>query len=103
MSVNLFKNQLIFLTSNFFSKKKKKKDKSKSVVSGEELEEDENFVPTNNKKIKVGDRVKRKGDEDEGIVKFLGLTKFAKGTWVGIELEKPSNKKFSFSFFFFLF
>jgi dynactin 1 len=27
-----------------------------------------------------------------GIVRFYGLTSFAKGTWVGIELDEPSGK-----------
>jgi dynactin complex subunit len=63
---------------------------SKSVISGEEPEEEEVSTPT--RKIKVGDRAKMKGSETEGVVKFVGTTKFAVGVWVGIHLDKPEGK-----------
>lgn len=38
----------------------------------------------------VGDRVSV-GGKKEGIARFIGTTKFAPGTWVGIELATPGK------------
>lgn len=43
-------------------------------------------------KFKVGSEVIVGKDRDEGIVRFLGGTEFASGTWVGIELHTVGGK-----------
>ena len=40
--------------------------------------------------INIGDKVKVKGDD--GVVKFIGTTQFASGTWYGIELASAVGK-----------
>ena len=42
-------------------------------------------------KLKVGDRVLI-GGAKEGILRYLGPTEFAKGIWVGVELEEALGK-----------
>uniref|UniRef100_H2XNK3 CAP-Gly domain-containing protein n=1 Tax=Ciona intestinalis TaxID=7719 RepID=H2XNK3_CIOIN len=44
-----------------------------------------------NEDIKVGDRV-NVGDAKVGTVRFVGETEFAKGCWVGIELDSAQGK-----------
>ncbi|KNC56325.1 dynactin [Thecamonas trahens ATCC 50062] len=43
--------------------------------------------------FKVGDPVWRKGSSKMGVVRFVGPTKFATGTWVGVELDVPGKGK----------
>ena len=42
-------------------------------------------------KLKLGDRV-LVGGQKEGFLRFIGTTEFAKGVWVGVELEEPLGK-----------
>jgi len=44
--------------------------------------------------VKVGDYVKllKKEEDTFGTIRFIGDVEFATGTWVGIELDKPSGK-----------
>ena len=42
--------------------------------------------------MKVGDHVRIKAKNLEGIVRFVGQTKFASGKWIGIELHTPEGK-----------
>ena len=30
-----------------------------------------------------------------GIVKYIGTTEFAEGTWLGVQLKKPSKQNFT--------
>ncbi|KAJ3450582.1 ras guanine nucleotide exchange factor i-related [Anaeramoeba flamelloides] len=39
----------------------------------------------------IGDKIKIKGNQ--GIVKFVGKTRFSSGTWVGCEFERNGNKQ----------
>ena len=49
---------------------------------------------TNSQQPNIGERVKV--DTSSGIkfgtVKFIGLTKFAKGKWIGVALTKPEGE-----------
>ena len=42
-------------------------------------------------KLKVGDHV-LVGGVKEGVLRFIGITEFAKGIWVGVELPGPMGK-----------
>ncbi|RDD45439.1 CAP-Gly domain-containing linker protein 3 [Trichoplax sp. H2] len=42
-------------------------------------------------KIRIGDRVIA-SDDKPGVVRFVGKTKFASGTWIGIELDEELGK-----------
>lgn len=42
--------------------------------------------------IMIGDSVKIKSSEKKGIVQFVGETRFAKGTWIGVVLEDATGK-----------
>eukprot|EP00056_Hartaetosiga_gracilis_P018224 m.10121 g.10121 ORF g.10121 m.10121 type:complete len:558 (+) comp6523_c1_seq1:59-1732(+) len=42
--------------------------------------------------IHVGDRVEVDGGKGQGLVRFKGLTQFKKGTWYGVQLDKPFGK-----------
>ena len=39
----------------------------------------------------VGDRV-RVSSSKVGVLRYLGLTEFAKGQWAGVELDAPTGK-----------
>ena len=41
--------------------------------------------------LQIGDRVQVSGDR-VGTVRYIGLTDFATGEWVGIELDDPLGK-----------
>ncbi|KAJ3283415.1 CAP-GLY domain-containing linker protein 3 [Blyttiomyces sp. JEL0837] len=43
-------------------------------------------------KVKVGDRVQIKTDSRTGILRFMGETKFAPGSWAGLELDQNLGK-----------
>lgn len=43
-------------------------------------------------KIKVGDKVFITGVEKEGVIKFIGTTKFKPGKWIGIVLDHAGGK-----------
>ena len=42
--------------------------------------------------LKIGTRVKVKDKNFDGTVRFVGLTQFAPGKWVGVELDEPKGK-----------
>jgi hypothetical protein len=42
--------------------------------------------------LKVGDAVRIRYDTRQGIVRFIGPTKFAEGLWVGMEILNGSGK-----------
>lgn len=42
--------------------------------------------------IMIGDKVKIISNQKRGIVQFVGETKFAKGTWIGVVLNDASGK-----------
>ena len=42
-------------------------------------------------KFKVGDAVRLKSNGKLGVVAYSGATKFAPGSWVGVELEEPDT------------
>eukprot|EP00055_Hartaetosiga_balthica_P000902 m.137735 g.137735 ORF g.137735 m.137735 type:complete len:557 (-) comp12254_c0_seq1:99-1769(-) len=54
-----------------------------SVMDHEEHEDDV---------INVGDRVDVNGGKGQGLVRFKGQTQFKKGTWYGVQLDKPFGK-----------
>ena len=43
-------------------------------------------------KVMIGDNVKITSSQKKGIVLFVGETKFAKGTWIGVVLEDATGK-----------
>jgi hypothetical protein len=42
--------------------------------------------------VKVGDRVKCGPSQQRGVVKFVGVTDFSPGEWIGVVLDKPEGK-----------
>ena len=43
-------------------------------------------------KVMIGDDVKITSSQKKGIVQFVGETRFAKGTWIGVVLEDATGK-----------
>uniref|UniRef100_A0A915J1J4 CAP-Gly domain-containing protein n=1 Tax=Romanomermis culicivorax TaxID=13658 RepID=A0A915J1J4_ROMCU len=68
-------------------------ERSPSPPNQDAPSNEDEFFGSSSTSLRVGDRAAVLGSPDKkGVVRFLGVTKFAAGRWAGLELDNPNGK-----------